>query len=274
MVVAALAPVFAGALAPPRRLRLLTFDLDDTFWPTGAVVARANEAMRAALAREGADGAGHQDAMKRLRRAAGPAMSYTEARTEACAALLAEAGADVALAPQLFDVWLDERHRAAEALLFDGSADALREVTRRHPDAVVAAVTNGRGDPARMPSLKPFFAFTVSGEAAGVHPNRKPSPVIYEAALERAGVSNADDAWIHVGDCLLNDCDAAKRVGARTVWLDASPPSHAQNAYSTLSADDRAARAAVMDAVDPAAAVDARILTIAELPDAVDAALA
>ena len=91
MVAAALAPVFAGALAPPRRLRLLTFDLDDTFWPTGAVVARANEAMRAALAREGADGAGHQDAMKRLRRAAGPAMSYTEARTEACAALLAEA---------------------------------------------------------------------------------------------------------------------------------------------------------------------------------------
>ena len=263
----------SAALVAPAPLRLLTFDLDDTFWPTGAVVARANEAMRAALAREGADGAGHQDAMKRLRRAAGPTMSYTEARTEACAALLAEAGADVALAPQLFDVWLDERHRAAEALLFDGSADALREVTRRHPDAVVAAVTNGRGDPARMPSLAPFFAFTVSGEAAGVHPNRKPSPVIYEAALERAGVS-ADDAWIHVGDCLLNDCDAAKRVGARTVWLDASPPSHAQNAYSTLSADDRAARAAVMDAVDPAAAVDARILTIAELPDAVDAALA
>ena len=213
-----------------------------------------------------------------------PASLYDESGAgvdehELSAALLDRAGDDALAAPDLSgddgdgdgDVDLITACAGAPA----GALDALEAAPAdaRVPwDAVVAAVTNGRGDPARMPSLAPFFAFTVSGEAAGVHPNRKPSPVIYEAALAEAGVS-ADDAWIHVGDCLLNDCDAAKRVGARTVWLDASPPSHAQNAYSTLSADDRAARAAVMGAVDPAAAVDARILTIAELPDAVDAAL-
>ena len=45
----------AQALAPTR-LRLLTCDLDDTFWPTAEVVAAANTALFAALEARGADG--------------------------------------------------------------------------------------------------------------------------------------------------------------------------------------------------------------------------
>ena len=150
----------------PTRLALLTLDLDDTFWPTAEVVADANEALAAALEKEGADIADLSPTMKRLRRAAGPEMSYTRARTDAIAVLLEEAGSDASKAPALFDVWLDARHAAAEARLFEGGAAAVAEVRRRHPAAVVAAVTNGRGDPARTPSLAPSFDFTVSGEDA------------------------------------------------------------------------------------------------------------
>ena len=75
----------AQALAPPPQLRLLTCDLDDTFWPTAEVVAAANAALSTALEARGADASLLGATMKRLRRAAGVAMSYTEARTSAIA---------------------------------------------------------------------------------------------------------------------------------------------------------------------------------------------
>jgi putative hydrolase of the HAD superfamily len=258
----------AHALAPAPRLALLTCDLDDTFWPTAQVVADANAALAAALEARGADAPLLGDAMKRLRRAAGVQMSYTEARTGAIAELL---DGDRVTAEELFGVWLEARQRASEELLLPDSAAALAEVRRRHPEAVVGAVTNGRGDPRLIPSLAPFFDFCVSGEDADVHPHRKPSPRIYEAALARAGRGPA--GWVHLGDDVLNDCAAAKACGARAVWFDAAAPSWAENAYSTMSAADRDKRRRAAEAVDVATAVDCAIGSLAELPDAAGRAL-
>ena len=99
----------AQALAPPPRLKLLTCDLDDTFWPTAEVVAAANTALSTALEARGADPSLLSDTMKRLRRAAGVQMSYTEARTSAISELLGgEPGAE-----ELFQLWLDARQRAS-----------------------------------------------------------------------------------------------------------------------------------------------------------------
>ena len=166
----------AQALAPTR-LKLLTCDLDDTFWPTAEVVAAANAALYKALEARGADAALLGETMKRLRRAAGVQMSYTEARTSAISELLGgEPGAE-----ELFQLWLDARQRASEDLLFPDAAISLAEVRRRHPDAVVGAVTNGRGDPRFIPSLAPHFDFCVSGEYADVHPNRKPSAPVHKS---------------------------------------------------------------------------------------------
>ena len=257
----------AQALAPTR-LRLLTCDLDDTFWPTAEVVAAANTALFAALEARGADASLLGETMKRLRRAAGVQMSYTDARTSAIDELL---GGDRNAAEELFQLWLDARQRASEDLLFPDAATSLAEVRRRHPEAVVGAVTNGRGDPRQIPSLAPYFDFCVSGEDADVHPQRKPAPRIYEAALERAACG--PDGWVHLGDDVLNDCSAAKACGARTVWLDAAAPSWAENAYSTMSAADREKRRLAAEAVDVATAVDRTIGGLAELPDAVDGAL-
>jgi HAD superfamily hydrolase (TIGR01509 family) len=257
----------AQALAPPPQLRLLTCDLDDTFWPTAEVVAAANAALYEALEARGAASSLLGETMKRLRRAAGVQMSYTEARTSAISELLGgEPGAE-----ELFQLWLDARQRASEDLLFPDAATSLAEVRRRHPDAVVGAVTNGRGDPRQIPSLAPFFDFCVSGEDADVHPQRKPAPRIYEAALERS--KRGPDGWVHLGDDVLNDCNAAKACGARTVWLDAAAPSWQENEYSTMSAADREKRRLAAEAVDVAVAVDRTIGALAALPDAVDGAL-
>ena len=182
-------------------------------WPTAEVVAAANAALYEALEARNADASLLGETMKRLRRAAGVADVVHGGPHECHSELL---GGEPGTAEELFQLWLDARQRASEDLLFPDAATSLAEVRRRHPDAMVGAVTNGRGDPRRIPSLAPYFDFCVSGEDADVHPQRKPAPRIYEAALERAHCG--PDGWVHLGDDVLNDCSAAKSCGARTVW--------------------------------------------------------
>lgn len=293
------------------RLRLITLDLDGTLWPTAPVVASANRALCTALRSmygvEAATPSELQLAMKRLRpRLEVPdrlsllprPVTYTELRIAAIADLLGnKPGTDVR-ARELFDVWLAARHAAAEELLFQGATSALTKVREAFPNAVVAAVTNGRGDPRAMASIARYFDLTVSGEDPDVHPRRKPSPVIYRTALARAGIAAADldsTGWVHIGDDLLNDVAAAKAVGAKTVWLDlnrkaavaesapaleivsggmaqcseraAVAAAVEEGSYSTLADSIRKARTAQRSAV-PASAIDARISAIADLPEA------
>ena len=144
-----------------------------------------------------------------------------------------------------------------------------------HPEVIIGAVTNARADPARMPRLAPLFDFCVSGEDAAVWPGNKPSPTIYEHALEVAasaagGGASADtlrSAWVHVGDCLLNDVEASKRVGAQTLWLDA--PADELSSFSTASAEEEARRVAARQAALEAGYVDERIERFEQLPSAV-----
>ena len=97
---AALLLVASAQALAPTRLRLLTCDLDDTFWPTADVVAAANTALFAALEARGADASLLGETMKRLRRAAGVQMSYTDARTSAIDELLGGAPPYEVAAPQ------------------------------------------------------------------------------------------------------------------------------------------------------------------------------
>lgn len=264
-------------------LRLITFDLDDTLWPTGPVVRAANAALADAA---GADQDDLQARLKAARSDTTQPPSYSEARILAVQSWLSErdgSPAPRAEAEALFELWLAERHAAAERLLFDGAAEAVADVRRSHPDALLAAVTNGRGDPLAMPSLKSLFDFTVSAEDDGIYPERKPAAAPFLAALRKAGIRDAKPAvWAHVGDDIVNDVQAAKDVGAWAVWLDAqglvggasgevpaSAPDDAAAAshwYSTMSDEERVARRA--KAREAIGAADVTIRHIGELPAA------
>lgn len=239
----------------PLRLRLVTFDLDDTLWPQDPVVARANDAMTAELRRRGVDAgteevAAEMRAIRRERSELAKArgeqpfrISYSDLRTEGIAAVLAShagegrgtAGAAAAAAREaedVFSAWLEARHKAAADLFFQSAPRAIAELRQQHPDVVVGAITNSRADPFAVPSLAPLFDFTISGEDADVFPHRKPSLEIFEKAVERARalapspVTWPDAAagdrsrwWVHAGDDLPNDVRAAALAGARAVWV-------------------------------------------------------
>jgi FMN phosphatase YigB (HAD superfamily) len=117
-------------------------------------------------------------------------------------------------AEQMFELWLSERHAAASRMLFDGAAAAVAEARRLHPDAAIAAITNGSGDPLAMPELAALFDFTVSAEDASIYPNRKPAREPFLAALRVAGCAARPSEWAHVGDDLINDVQASRALGA------------------------------------------------------------
>lgn len=278
-------------------LRLLTLDLDDTLFPCGQVVQRANAALALALNQCKAEPSlkieapAIQDVIREVRKAhsvaGGVPLAYTELRKRAIAAILDSPGPDVVDA--CFDAWLDERQAAANELLFEGVVEALQYVRSSHPNCVVGAVTNGRGDPRGMQRLAPCFDFCVSGEDADVWPERKPSPAIYEHALRRALSCVASDgsdstvdlqamfkaSWVHIGDCLVNDVEASKAAGATTVWFD--PPAGTADAlatFSTASPEEEARRNIARREALEAGLVDERIDSMGALPAALERLLA
>lgn len=157
---------------------------------------------------------------------------------------------------EIFHVWLQERHDAAERHMFADTLTTLRAIRTRYPDACIAAITNGRGNPLCMPhTLAPYFDFCVSGEDDAVFPHRKPAPLIYHVALERyrtlyphhrhphdpslQGSNNNSEGsatagnttsisssfiWCHVGDCLANDVGGSAACGAYAVWYNPDSP--------------------------------------------------
>ena len=293
LLILASADAFSTSSTRPT-LALLTFDLDDTLFPCGPVVAEANEAMIASIVSHGYPSITNEDVLaatkairNELRKTDTP-ITYTNLRIAAIQSQLERSLAQhypdlgsnalhESVSQKIFDVWLRARHQAAERNLYPDAIAMLRQIQAAHPDAIIGAVTNGRGDPLDMrETLRPYFDFTISGEDDGVFPNRKPHPGIFEATLSRfesiAGydvMEREDRCWVHVGDDLANDVGASAACGAKAVWYkmeeeddDATP------FYSTASSDEIERRKRM--AKEAEEKVTERISTLGQLPDAIE----
>ena len=293
LLILASADAFSTSSTRPT-LALLTFDLDDTLFPCGPVVAEANEAMIASIVSHGYPSITNEDVLaatkairNELRKTDTP-ITYTNLRIAAIQSQLERSlalhnpdlGSNAlheSVSQKIFEVWLRARHQAAERNLYPDVIAMLRQIQAAHPDAIIGAVTNGRGDPLDMrETLRPYFDFTISGEDDGVFPNRKPHPGIFEATLSRfesiAGydvMEREDRCWVHVGDDLANDVGASAACGAKAVWYkmeeeddDATP------FYSTASSDEIERRKRM--AKEAEEKVTERISTLGQLPDAIE----
>lgn len=268
-----------------KRLDLLTFDLDDTIFPVGPVLEEANEAMIYRLKTFGYTYASNYQiiaASKRIRselHEAGETLTYTDLRKQSIRreimrlTKLQNHQVDESVVEDVFNSWLSTRHASADKNLFSDCVDALKAVREKHPDALIGAITNGRGNPLCMPSVKSFFDFCVSGEDDGVFPKRKPDKGIYEAALEiffnLRGVSSDSFNWIHVGDDLANDVGASAACGAKSIWLSAKDDELASElpSWCTATKDELKRRSKLIDAAE--VYVSAKISNLKELESAI-----
>jgi len=198
-------------------IELLSFDLDDTLWDAGPVLARAEAAQYAWLeARLPRITAEHTvEALQARRRQLAreqPALAhdFTQLRRAALGELCAHYGYDPALAIAGVEVFLEAR---SAVTLYDEVDSVLRALARRYR---LVSLTNGNTDLARA-GVAHYFEFGLSPADTGTS---KPDPRMFEAVLSRAGLGPG--AMVHIGDEPWYDIEGAHRAQVRAIWVNRS----------------------------------------------------
>jgi FMN hydrolase / 5-amino-6-(5-phospho-D-ribitylamino)uracil phosphatase len=198
----------------------ITFDLDDTLWETGPVIARAEALAHDWLiehAPQAVAGRTHDELLEHRRGhyATRPDLShdFTALRQSWLADIVAGAGYEAAVAEAAFEVFWRARN---EVTPFPAALDLLSNLRGRY---VLGTITNGNADVHHI-GLGTHFEFTVTAADAGA---MKPSAQIFAYALDQAGIAPQDA--LHVGDDAHADIHGAKQAGMRAVWVNPSSKS-------------------------------------------------
>ncbi|MCB4796224.1 HAD-IA family hydrolase [Pseudomonas sp. NP21570] len=199
-------------------IRLITFDLDDTFWETTPAIQSAETALRDWLGvhapRLGEFPVEALGAIRRMLVEQDSALRHriSELRRRILQHALHDAGypADEAdqLAEQAFQVFLDARHQVQ---IFPDVQPTLEFLANHY---TLGVITNGNADVRRL-GLADYFQFTLCAEELGVG---KPDPHPFQQAL-RLGDARPDQA-VHIGDHALDDIAGAQQAGLRAIWFN------------------------------------------------------
>lgn len=202
-----------------RRLRLITFDLDDTLWDLRPTLLRAEAELQDWMLANCPELPGRfdRDALVALRLeliGERPELKHriSELRRESMRLALQRCGRAAAEAARLadaaFEVFIAARHGVEP---FAGVEECLEELGREH---VLGVITNGNADVFRL-GVGRHFRFAISAEAIGTS---KPDPLPFTSALERAGVEAGES--LHIGDHPEHDVAGARAAGMRSAWYN------------------------------------------------------
>jgi len=198
----------------PRRPLALLFDLDDTLWPIGPVIAAAELGWHAWLAERAPGAAAFGVAELRARR-----MALLQRRPELVADLyhlrrvalqqvFAETGDD----PAHIDGAMAHFHTLRNAVT--PFADVLPALPLLQGMLRLGVITNGNAD-LEVIGLNHHFEYALASAKFG---RAKPDPAIFLEACAAMGVAPADA--VYVGDDLRLDVQGAQGAGLRAVWMN------------------------------------------------------
>ncbi|CAE7744635.1 unnamed protein product, partial [Symbiodinium sp. CCMP2456] len=211
---------------PGTAIECVTFDLDDTLFPTKASLGKALVAFRAAVARlapklwehcgQGATfGEAMQDAFRAVARENSRLRhDFSQLRRLALERLLARVDEvnSEEIIEQALNAFLSARGDV-EQHLFEDVLPTLKELKQR--GLRIGSVTNGNAELSlHAPRLSELLDFQISSANAGA-PKPRAAPFLASAA--------AAGTWpcqvLHVGDSLADDVLGAKRMGMKAVHL-------------------------------------------------------
>jgi putative hydrolase of the HAD superfamily len=200
---------------PMKTPTVLSFDLDDTLWPVGPVIAAAESALLSWLrAHYPSTVSGHDiESLRALR--AGVSERFPERghdltflRHRALKDLFAAAELEERLADEALEVFFAARNRVE----FYG--DVRPSLIRLRSRYRLFALSNGNADLQRC-GIADLFSGHVTASAAGA---AKPDSRIFAHLLEMAGVEAHQ--VMHIGDDPLADVVGAAQAGMQAVWLN------------------------------------------------------
>ena len=205
-------------MSTPTTVKCVTLDLDDTLWDCPPVIIAAEKAFHDWLCIRYPQIAAHyqlsdlvthrREFFEQLNHS--KPYDFTFLRKCWLSNLGTQWGHGDALVEEGFEIFIAARNRVE---LYPGVARVLESLNAKYQ---LGALTNGNADVHRI-GIGHWFHFVVNAAEAKA---LKPSPAIFEAALECAGVSAAQA--VHVGDDPLRDVQGAAAIGMRTVWVNAA----------------------------------------------------
>ncbi|MGV7210881.1 HAD family hydrolase [Oxalobacteraceae bacterium A2-2] len=200
------------SLHPPQAI---LFDLDDTFWPVGPVIAAAEHSWHAWLAERAPAVTGRYTVEELRRRRYALAAARPELMADLAelrAIVLREACDEVGAGHE--HVAGSIRHFVAERSKVTLYEDVLPVLAWLQGRVKLGVITNGNAD-LEVIGLGHHFEVNLSSAR---HGKAKPDPSIFLAACAALGVAPADA--VYVGDDLQLDVVGAQGAGLRAVWIN------------------------------------------------------
>jgi putative hydrolase of the HAD superfamily len=201
------------------RIKVISFDLDDTLWHVEPVLVQAELAveqwMRANLPAV-ADRFSREQ-LRQLRMELcmlQPELIHQISELRICAMQRAIKTCGYPdrqardLAEQAFAIFIQHRH---QVVLFDGVRETLETLNKQYK---LGVITNGNADIFRL-EIGELFSFAITAEQLKIS---KPAPDPFLAMLK---LTEAEAMQvIHVGDHHENDIEAANLLGINTIWAN------------------------------------------------------
>lgn len=212
--------------ATPPPARAVLFDLDDTLWPIGPVLAEAERLLFDWLTEHApAIAAAHSIASLRAARMAlleaAPhyRLDLGELRRVGLHAAFSAAGEDTAKVAEAMRLFHTARNTVTP---YDDVLPGLVKLGSRY---LVGSISNGVAD-LEVIGLAGHFKVSLSAARFG---RAKPDPAIFLAACEALNVAPSEA--VYVGDDLHLDVAGAQQAGLRAVWLRRPGASVAPDAH-------------------------------------------
>jgi len=200
-------------------LKVISFDLDDTFWPILPVVLRAEKitnrwlvknypALETLLKREEM----YQIRDELISEDSSLIFKLSELRSLIISKIGIRAGygkqESEQIATKSFEIFFKARN---EVTLYGGVQECLKKIKRSYS---LGIITNGNAD-LKIIGLDHFFDFNIS--AADVEAS-KPDHKIFKQAIKVSGVEPHEIC--HVGDHPINDVQGSLDAGMQAIWFN------------------------------------------------------
>ena len=210
-----------------KKIRAITFDLDDTLWDNVPTITKAEIETRKWIENKvGKIDWGDLNDFLNLRKELikedeSIKWDISKLRKEIFRRKLAHITPEKyrnKLVEDAFAVFISRRH---EVKLFDGVEIALKQLSKNF---LLGVLTNGNADIFRF-NIGKYFSFSVSSLEAK---NSKPDRAHFDKAIEIMENIKFDEI-LHIGDHQVNDILAAYNLGIESLWFNNNESTWDQN---------------------------------------------
>ena len=201
------------------KIKVVSFDLDDTLWPLLPVILKAEKDTNKWLIENypGVENLLKSDEVKEIRdsliaQECNLVYQLSKLRELTLVELAVRSGytkeESETMASDSFKIFYAGRN---DVTLYEGVEEVLESLKQKY---VLGVITNGNADIKKI-GIDHYFDFNIS--ASNINAG-KPDPIIFEEALRQTGFKAGE--FCHVGDHPVNDVEGSNSFGMKSIWFN------------------------------------------------------